>query len=426
MKTSLARTGFLAAALALTVSGCGFLLGPQPGGEQMDSCKWLATQDGVRTPSAADVVVLIDRSASVQTRADRYAPHWYAQIFGEENVTAEDGVLVFRNRRLPTPATVHVGAFDGDGRVDWQEPVSLPRLDGGVRFATRFVKHTERCLRKRVARAALSASRADGTDVLGAMTAGARAVSPDAESREMVVATDGLVTVGCADLSRTAMRDRRLIDRITRSCAQQRGLPALAGWKVTMSGIGSPGGGWPAPRTGQLGWLTTLWSSLCASATGDPNACRVDTRPPRASRRAADRGAADPALQFPRDETTVNPIITSDFPDRVLFATGSHELSREGLELIERFVSELAGTPEWVEVLGHTDSRGGEQDNQALSQRRAEAVAKVLREAGLTEVRARGLGESRPACEERGLTGAALAAAQSCNRRVQIRYKVRG
>jgi OOP family OmpA-OmpF porin len=50
-----------------------------------------------------------------------------------------------------------------------------------------------------------------------------------------------------------------------------------------------------------------------------------------------------------------------------------------------------------IEVAGHTDSRGAEAYNQDLSERRANAVATYLRDAGVTNsVSARGYGESQP------------------------------
>ena len=57
-----------------------------------------------------------------------------------------------------------------------------------------------------------------------------------------------------------------------------------------------------------------------------------------------------------------------------------------------------------VEVAGHTDNRGGDEYNQALSQRRAEAVRDYLVGKGIAADRlsAKGYGESKPVADKIG------------------------
>ncbi len=65
-----------------------------------------------------------------------------------------------------------------------------------------------------------------------------------------------------------------------------------------------------------------------------------------------------------------------------------------------------------IEIASHTDSRGSEKSNEALSQRRSEAIVRYLIEKGISRsrLRAKGYGESRPVndctdgkeCEEEG------------------------
>jgi len=52
-----------------------------------------------------------------------------------------------------------------------------------------------------------------------------------------------------------------------------------------------------------------------------------------------------------------------------------------------------------VRIDGHTDSRGSDAHNQALSERRAEAVRKFFIENGIdpSRLESRGFGESQPA-----------------------------
>ena len=84
---------------------------------------------------------------------------------------------------------------------------------------------------------------------------------------------------------------------------------------------------------------------------------------------------------------------------QVSFQKGSYEVaetSRPTLERVATIVDECDGLT--ITVEGHTDSVGAERANQALSERRAESVAKYLVKLGLPESRvsARGRGEAAP------------------------------
>ena len=70
-----------------------------------------------------------------------------------------------------------------------------------------------------------------------------------------------------------------------------------------------------------------------------------------------------------------------------------------------------------VDVLGHTDSTGTEAGNRALSEKRAQAVAAMLRSRGVSAARiaTRGYGASQPIGDNSTDTGRAL------NRRVEIK-----
>jgi len=63
-----------------------------------------------------------------------------------------------------------------------------------------------------------------------------------------------------------------------------------------------------------------------------------------------------------------------------LFATNSHELNAAGQEALTNLVAQLGSFQEIeaIAVTGHTDSRGAESYNQALSERRAATVAAFL------------------------------------------------
>lgn len=65
-------------------------------------------------------------------------------------------------------------------------------------------------------------------------------------------------------------------------------------------------------------------------------------------------------------------------------------------------------------IHGHTDARGSDEYNMALSQRRADAVARVALDAGARVASVNGFGERRPVASN------ATAAGQHKNRRVEI------
>jgi outer membrane protein OmpA-like peptidoglycan-associated protein len=101
----------------------------------------------------------------------------------------------------------------------------------------------------------------------------------------------------------------------------------------------------------------------------------------------------------------------------VLFGFGSDALSSG----VQDTIGKLAGGLAEVGLLrarveGHTDSVGGDEANQALSQRRAEAVARAMAAHGMpaTGLITRGFGKSKPIADNQSEAGRAQ------NRRVAI------
>lgn len=101
----------------------------------------------------------------------------------------------------------------------------------------------------------------------------------------------------------------------------------------------------------------------------------------------------------------------------VVFDTGKADLAAGAYRTIDKLVDFLQANPQrYVAVEGHTDSRGNDDTNMELSQRRAEAVAMAIASRGISRDRisVRGFGESSP------IANNATAAGRQLNRRVEI------
>ena len=101
----------------------------------------------------------------------------------------------------------------------------------------------------------------------------------------------------------------------------------------------------------------------------------------------------------------------------VLFDTGQSQLKPGAQRPIEQIAAFLNENPERsVQVEGFTDSQGGDDYNQQLSQRRADAVARAIIQRGIDaqRVRAMGYGEEYPKASNES------AGSRQLNRRVEI------
>ena len=103
--------------------------------------------------------------------------------------------------------------------------------------------------------------------------------------------------------------------------------------------------------------------------------------------------------------------------DSVLFATDSATLRPGAVAKLEALADYLKANPGVrVAIEGHTDSRGTDAHNDALSLRRADAVRAAFDEMGVTRARftVRGMGERQPIATN------ATAAGMRQNRRVEV------
>ncbi len=91
--------------------------------------------------------------------------------------------------------------------------------------------------------------------------------------------------------------------------------------------------------------------------------------------------------------------IVVEFSSKVLFAYDKSNLSDEAKTSLNKLVTVLNNYPDTdIELQGHTDSKGSEEYNQALSERRANSVSSYLVGKGINNSRLtiKGFGETIP------------------------------
>ena len=104
-------------------------------------------------------------------------------------------------------------------------------------------------------------------------------------------------------------------------------------------------------------------------------------------------------------------------PEGILFATDSAAVQPSIQNDLYTVADNLNRYPNTrVEIVGHTDNTGSAAHNRDLSQRRADAVAAILRNGGVsgTRIAAYGRGEDQPVASNLTAEGRAQ------NRRVEI------
>ncbi len=94
--------------------------------------------------------------------------------------------------------------------------------------------------------------------------------------------------------------------------------------------------------------------------------------------------------------------------------------SDESLDLLHKFLTNNPGVK--IEIAGHTDSRGTEEYNLDLSQRRAESVVDKMIAKGIKANRmvAKGYGESQPIANNKNTDGTDNAKGRRLNRRTEV------
>lgn len=91
--------------------------------------------------------------------------------------------------------------------------------------------------------------------------------------------------------------------------------------------------------------------------------------------------------------------IVIEFKDKVLFGFDRSDLGSTAQANLTKLSNVLKKYPDTnIEIIGHTDDKGTDSYNQALSERRANAAGAYLRSSGISSSRitTRGMGESDP------------------------------
>lgn len=162
--------------------------------------------------------------------------------------------------------------------------------------------------------------------------------------------------------------------------------------------------------------LDTCLRSGNFSEDGQINACEGIEDEPEPEPEPEPEAEPEPAPEPP--PAPKEPTITVEtLGGEALFDTNSSDLNAAGQAELTALISRLAGFQEVesITVTGHTDSRGSESYNQALSERRAATVAAFLETAypGVI-ISSRGAGESNPIASNDNPEG------RQANRRVDI------
>ncbi|ABD08285.1 OmpA/MotB [Rhodopseudomonas palustris HaA2] len=144
--------------------------------------------------------------------------------------------------------------------------------------------------------------------------------------------------------------------------------------------------------------------------------------PPAAPAAAAATRTADAAgtASIPSVEACQSKLSTLVAAQKINFMRGSAEIAQASLPVLKQLAEVIAHCPAaTIEVAGHTDAAGKKAANEALSKRRAEAVADNLTKAGIgsAKLTAVGYGASKPLAANDSADGRAK------NRRIEFVVK---
>lgn len=188
-------------------------------------------------------------------------------------------------------------------------------------------------------------------------------------------------------------------------------MSGCASWNKTQKGavVGTAAGGTMGAVIGRASGNTALGAIIGATVGGATGAIIGH----QMDKQAEEIKKTVPDAKVER----VGEGIVVEFNSNVLFGYDESTLSADAKTSLDKLVKVLDSYPETdIEIQGHTDSKGSEAYNQALSERRATAVSGYLQGQGTTGSRLtiKGFGETIPKYENSTADG------RTENRRVEF------
>ncbi len=165
--------------------------------------------------------------------------------------------------------------------------------------------------------------------------------------------------------------------------------------------------------SGRVSWTDGILSATGRTTRDKENVIRSGFSSAQFAERIGDLN-----LQFVEDVDRCNEDFKKTLATSVIrFETGSAQIVSASQPLIAQLAQMAASCPGNLVIEGHTDDVGAAEMNQALSQRRAQAVVDALAQLDVDKKRltARGYGEERPVASNTTNRTRAL------NRRIEIR-----
>lgn len=161
--------------------------------------------------------------------------------------------------------------------------------------------------------------------------------------------------------------------------------------KVSRTAIGGVGGAAAGALLGGLigGKTGRIIGAVGGGAVGGVVGYRMDQQIKELREQTAGSGV---------DVSEVDGAILVNLPDGVTFATGSATISPGFQRVLDNVAASMVQYPNsLIDVYGHTDTVGSAASNQALSERRAQAVSNYLVSRGVNSARLRwaGFGETQ-------------------------------
>jgi len=148
----------------------------------------------------------------------------------------------------------------------------------------------------------------------------------------------------------------------------------------------------PAIAVSVIGLSIAMLTGCATNATNEPSAEAPAANTSSEQASSTSSGATS--------DSTVSTAAESRETDRVVrFAFNSSTLDEENTRIVEEHARYLLANPNAkIRIEGHADERGTREYNLALGERRAKAVAKVLRVLGVSadRIETRSYGEEKP------------------------------